>query len=932
MRERIKTLTQSTIVSNIGILAATIFAVIFSVYISLFIWFAEKNADELTQVKITQEISRLEQTIANQIETKLETTRTLAKTFAAIKNPENRLELSRTDVISMLRNILAQSNDVINLYTIWESNAFDGKDSLFINRPGYDKTGRFVPNVVKTISGDIITETSLDYNIDGLGDYYLLPRLTTKEVVMNPIIYTYGSQHALKISVINPIIASGSFLGIVGVDVSLNWLQRSVENLIINGLKAKVYILSHDGVILGNSGSTDLLGKKMEEIVQNEEEKLIRIKNGQAHKEIVDDDILYEIPIKIGETNFPWQITVLVESVNAQSVFQSHIWKIVFISLFLFIISLFVFISLTKKYTYQLVNLADTANQIAKGNLETDLINTTKDEIGQVGTAINSVIIFLREVVSIGSLIAIGDYTKTLNIKSEKDLLGKSINKMIDSLVKADEDDKHRKLEDDKLNWTTQGIAKFSDILRQNITSFDNFAYDIISKLVKYLDANQGGLFLYNDNEKNDIHLELVASFAYNRRKFLEKKIALNEGLVGTCALEKQTIFLTEIPTDYIEITSGIGKATPTSLLIVPLKLENEIFGIIEVASIEMFEPHMVKFVEKIGESIASTLSGVKINQRTTALLEESKKQADEKASQEEVMRQNMEELQATQEEAARREAEMTGQLSAINSTNGWVEYGLDGIIKSINDIFAALIGYKAEEMIGQHHSKFIDENTSQSDEYKALWQALENGISQSGVFVFITKNEQQIYLKGTYNPITNSDGEIEKIMQLVFDITENKVLEKNLTKRTKEMEAAQTEMKKKQNEVTIVNSKMVNTQKILEKALQKAKETEDKLKMQNEQMFAQEEEMRQNLEMLAIAQSEMTNNQIDLETINKEMQSNEKRLEKALEKAKSSEKELIAKAAKMTNQENELRLALEKKFIKEISDLKAQIEQQKNK
>ena len=127
-----------------------------------------------------------------------------------------------------------------------------------------------------------------------------------------------------------------------------------------------------------------------------------------------------------------------------------------------------------------------------------------------------------------------------------------------------------------------------------------------MQNLVNYLDANQGGLFLLNDDKNDEPHLELVSSFAFNRKKAKKKTILIGEGLVGNCVVEKHSVYLKEIPEDYIEITSGLGDSPPRSLLIVPLKLEDNVFGVVEIASFHEFLPHHIEFVEKIGESIAS--------------------------------------------------------------------------------------------------------------------------------------------------------------------------------------------------------------------------------------------------------------------------------------------------------------------------------------
>jgi len=212
--------------------------------------------------------------------------------------------------------------------------------------------------------------------------------------------------------------------------------------------------------------------------------------------------------------------------------------------------------------------------------------------------------------------------------------------------------------EEKQRNWVTQGLARFVDILRTNAEDVDDLSNRIISHLVKYLQANQGGLFILNRDE-DDPYLELVACYAYERKKHLQKRVELGEGLLGQAVLEKDYIYLTEVPQQYVNITSGLGGATPAMLLIFPLIINEEVMGVIELASFQPFEDYHIEFMTKLSENIASTLGNVKSAHHNRRLLEESQQQAEEMRAQEEEMRQNMEELQATQEQQERLQAEL---------------------------------------------------------------------------------------------------------------------------------------------------------------------------------------------------------------------------------------------------------------------------------
>ncbi|MEO7989224.1 MAG: GAF domain-containing protein [Chryseolinea sp.] len=210
--------------------------------------------------------------------------------------------------------------------------------------------------------------------------------------------------------------------------------------------------------------------------------------------------------------------------------------------------------------------------------------------------------------------------------------------------------------EDYKRNWSTTGLAQIGEILRTNSSSTINLYDSILKFVVKYTNSNQGGLFLFNDENDSDPFLELVACYAFERKKFIQKRIDSGQGLVGQCYLEGQRIYLTKVPQEYVSITSGLGGSNPNAVLLVPLRVNEKIFGVLELATFKHYEEYEIELVEKLSESIASTISSVRINESTRILLEKTQQQAEEMRSQEEEMRQNMEELEATQEEMRRKE------------------------------------------------------------------------------------------------------------------------------------------------------------------------------------------------------------------------------------------------------------------------------------
>lgn len=367
------------------------------------------------------------------------------------------------------------------------------------------------------------------------------------------------------------------------------------------------------------------------------------------------------------------------------------------------------------------------------------------------------------------------DMNADVNELISSDKIGKSLMNLKDSLNRSKEEQARRKKEDDQRNWVSGGLARFSEILRKDNDSMEELSYNIISNLVKYLNANQGGVFVLSEGETMLPHFEQTACYAYDRRKYADKKVEWGEGLIGTCALEKQTVYLTELPDSYMEITSGLGKANPKCLLIVPLQINQEVHGVIEVASFHAFEKYQIEFVEKVAESIASTLSNVKTNIKTSRLLKETQEQAQILASQEEQMRQNMEELQATQEEAARQGEKLASFTTAVNHTLIRAEYLTDGTLIYANTKFLNKLGYSSNsEVEGKHISTFVSEKDRVW--FDPIWEGLSKGGRHfEGDMKHVTKFGQDLWTIATYTCMRRDDGSVEKILFLAIDTTDQK-------------------------------------------------------------------------------------------------------------------------------------------------------------
>jgi PAS domain S-box-containing protein len=438
--------------------------------------------------------------------------------------------------------------------------------------------------------------------------------------------------------------------------------------------------------------------------------------------------------------------------------------------------------------------LGEFTSKLVKGKFPENSPADGNDEFSLISGHLDAFLQSLKNKAGFAAQLAGGKNPGPLQALGPDDSLANSLINLEKSLQSAlMEEEKHQQAREER-RWTSEGMAKFGDILRIHNKDTISLSENVIRELVNYLNASTGGIFLVNRQEEEPL-LELVSCFAYDRKKYLQQAFRFGEGLVGTCAIEKEKIFLTEIPEDYIHIVSGLGESKPGCLLLVPLQLENVTLGVIEIASLSTFANFEIDFVENLAGSIASAISTVQMNMRTAQLLEQSQQQAREMAKQEEIMRQNMEELQTTQEESERRESEISGILNGIHNSSLVAEFNMQEELISMNDKFLQLLESQRTQLIGKKYNEIVGVSRH-TDSYREFWQAIAEGKTITRIDKIAVLTGQDVWLRQTFTPIRDKDGNPFKVLNIAADITETVEQKESLEKQSSEIRRANIEMK----------------------------------------------------------------------------------------------------------------------------------------
>jgi signal transduction histidine kinase/CheY-like chemotaxis protein/HAMP domain-containing protein len=267
-------------------------------------------------------------------------------------------------------------------------------------------------------------------------------------------------------------------------------------------------------------------------------------------------------------------------------------------------------------------NVLDFADKLKEGDLSPRL-ETGHDEIGNMGKALNTVIDNIRDVVKQANDISKGDFDIEIIPKSEKDHLGISLNKMTLFL-------RRMSANNDRQDWIKTGQNELSKRMSGNL-SLKDLTHSIVVFLSKYVEAKVGCLYIFDDKQDT---LILISSYAYSGLHNNNDRIQLGHGLVGQAALEQETIYISNVPENYISIKSAIGFSRPGSIIIIPFVHENQLKGAIELGSFDPFSDMQQTFLSTVSKSIAIGIDSAQSREKMSELLEETKQQAETLAQQ----------------------------------------------------------------------------------------------------------------------------------------------------------------------------------------------------------------------------------------------------------------------------------------------------------
>lgn len=332
---------------------------------------------------------------ATQIKDKLVANENMLKALSILlMDAREHQTYSREQVVALFEKMLAADEKVLAIYTLWEPNQFDGADARYKNINAYhDATGRFIPYVVRS-DNQIIVDPLVDYEQQGAGDYYLLPKQTNKTTLVEPYNYQVGNKTVLITSLVLPMLdESGAFVGIVGVDFSLDSLQT--EALAYSPMGGHVNIISNSGVYIANSNSADqvsqtyLDGPEKQQLWENVVQGARN--SGYTSNAKGDEELRVLLPVKLQAANEAWYVESVIPQYSILEQYTSERLKSIIIALSSLLITAFiVYLCIRFMVTRRLGAFNEKFRLMSEGDFTQTIKIRAADELGEMGERFNA--------------------------------------------------------------------------------------------------------------------------------------------------------------------------------------------------------------------------------------------------------------------------------------------------------------------------------------------------------------------------------------------------------------------------------------------------------------------------------------------------------------------------------------------------------------
>lgn len=496
----------------------------------------------------------------------------------------------------------------------------------------------------KSLDGNPLVSTEKHKNLNEIDSLLYLTNShlfldSRKKTVYSDIYHPSNKEDDLYVTVMTPFVPSGKIepIGIIACEIYMSDVFSAIQDSVGLGGNGETLIakrLESPSVKLlkkpkDYTGDLDKLTYSLTGNSKNFNSVQLSVSDKEAKNRFVSNILDFnnkEVDMVwsyIPELN--WSIFTKMDHLAASRSIQYLRAIIILLCigiLFFATITITIFVD---RFLSPIIKIRDNMSDLASGLFPQKINYVMKDEIQDTTNSLNELVERLKNSTDFAQKLGKGKLDVQYLGTGEQDVLSIALLEMQESLLELEKQNGLRK-------WATEGLAIHGELLRRNNDSIYKLGDKFIRSLVNYVDGVHGAVYSIShigsssgliSLEDDNTYFELIGTYAYDLKEDNPRKIFSGKGLVGQCAKEKRTVLVENTPHDYLMISSGLGKASVTHVICVPMIVNTQVMGVVELTNFKAFEPHVIEFIETLGESFASAVMTVKLSEQTQETLKE---------------------------------------------------------------------------------------------------------------------------------------------------------------------------------------------------------------------------------------------------------------------------------------------------------------------
>ena len=625
----------------------------------------------------------------------------------------------------------------------------------------------------------------------------LIAKHKKQTFLAKPFLYKQQGVNSLIQPIVTPMYIGDKFIGINVLLLSMDFVDKIYIDLKNYNPNYKLILFNREGTVLYYPMKL-YLGSSLKNIILDDFVKFIKaISQKQFINDKLDKYFVVNQYINAIEREDYWGISLF--SPYKKLLFKKYIifFLMILVSILISAAAIGLVILFSSPYTNIFSSLYKNIFNIYRGNLEQHVdILTSFYETEKLTHILERLRLRLLTISELHNKLAKRSYTEELPPTSPTDMLANSINYAFKEITKQWKDRLEIEKTKKQTDWINNGLSKIYKATRLEKSSFNLLAKNVIDVFIEHTEAIIAGFFVYYEKEKA---LRSVLTFAYDKEKTFEREIKPGQGYIGAVVLEKKMKYISKLPDDYKILILGLGETKPKSALILPLILNEQVQGVIELLFLQELENYKMEFFELTSIVIAQAIKSIKTNLEAEQLLKQTQKQAQELEKTRIQLQEHIKELEDREKELRDSQTQMKGILEAVNHTLLTVKYKIDGTFVEANELFYKKLEYSYKELEGVNILEIVPEDTRK--EIRDIIRQVAKGKHISKIVKRKTKQGETLWLYASYTPYYDENGKITNLLFFAFDITDtyNQIqeLKAKIEVLTKEIEIFEKALKK---------------------------------------------------------------------------------------------------------------------------------------